>query len=43
LTRLAEQGGLSGAVVSIDAIAANATINKAIKAAGADYLLAVKA
>ena len=43
LTRLGEQGGLRGAVVSIDAIATNATIATAITAAGADYLLAVKA
>jgi predicted transposase YbfD/YdcC len=43
LDRLAEGGGLKGALVSIDAIATNATIATAIKAAGADYLLAVKA
>lgn len=43
LTRLGEQGGLRGAVVSIDAIATNATIATAITAVGADYLLAVKA
>ncbi|MGH7043945.1 MAG: ISAs1 family transposase [Acetobacteraceae bacterium] len=43
LARLAEQDGLRGALVSIDAIATNATIAKAIRNAGADYLLAVKA
>jgi predicted transposase YbfD/YdcC len=43
LARLGEQNGLRGAVVSIDAIATNATIATAITAAGADYLLAVKA
>lgn len=43
LARLAEQDGLRGALVSIDAIATNATIATAIKDAGADYLLAVKA
>ena len=43
LARLAEQDGLRGALVSIDAIATNATIAKAIRDAGADYLLAVKA
>jgi predicted transposase YbfD/YdcC len=43
LTRLAENGGLRGALVSIDAIATNRTITTAIKDAGADYLLAVKA
>jgi len=43
LARLAEQNGLRGALVSIDAIATNATIATAITAAGADYLLAVKA
>src|SRR3546814_6535047 len=36
-------GGLQGALVSIDAIACNATIATAIADAGADYLLAVKA
>jgi predicted transposase YbfD/YdcC len=41
--RLAQGGGLKGALVSIDAIATNATIAAAIKTAGADYLLAVKA
>jgi len=43
LERLAEGGGLNGALVSIDAIATNAKIAQAIKDAGADYLLAVKA
>ena len=43
LARLAENNGLRGAIVSIDAIATNATIATAIKQAGADYLLAVKA
>lgn len=43
LERLAADGGLQGALVSIDAIACNATIATAITAAGADYLLAVKA
>lgn len=43
LERLAANDGLQGALVSIDAIATNATIAKAIRDAGADYLLAVKA
>jgi predicted transposase YbfD/YdcC len=43
LARLAEQDGLRGALVSIDAIATNGAIAKAIRDAGADYLLAVKA
>ena len=43
IERLAEKGGLKGAIVSIDAIGTNATIAQAIKDAGADYLLAVKA
>ena len=43
LERLAQDGGLKGAIVSIDAIACNGTIAQAIKTAGADYLLAVKA
>jgi predicted transposase YbfD/YdcC len=43
LERLGENGGLKSALVSIDAIATNAKIAKAIKDAGADYLLAVKA
>jgi predicted transposase YbfD/YdcC len=41
--RLAENNGLRGALVSIDAIATDATIATAIQDAGADYLLAVKA
>jgi predicted transposase YbfD/YdcC len=43
LERLALKDGLKGALVSIDAIATNPTIATAIKDAGADYLLAVKA
>lgn len=43
LERLAEGDGLKGALVSIDAIATNQTIATAIRDAGADYLLAVKA
>lgn len=43
LQRLGADGGLSGALVSIDAIATNPTIANAIRAEGADYLLAVKA
>jgi len=43
LDRLGADGGLSGALVSIDAIATNPTIAAAIRAQGADYLLAVKA
>ena len=43
LERLAKDGGLEGALVSIDAIATNAAIATAIRNAGADYLLAVKA
>ena len=43
LARLAENDGLRGALVSIDAIATNAAIATAIRDAGADYLLAVKA
>lgn len=42
LERLAANGGLKGATVSIDAIACNATIATAIQEAGATYLLAVK-
>lgn len=42
IERLAANGGLEGAIVSIDAIACNATIASAITAAGAQYLLAVK-
>jgi predicted transposase YbfD/YdcC len=43
LERLAQDGGLEGALVSIDAIACNGTVAQRIKDAGADYLLAVKA
>ena len=43
LDRLAADGGLDGAIVTIDAIACNATVAQAVKDAGADYLLAVKA
>jgi len=43
LERLAAGRGLKGAVVTIDAIACNATIATAVRDAGADYLLAVKA
>jgi len=43
LERLAKDGGLQGALVSIDAIATNAAIATAIRNAGANYLLAVKA
>jgi predicted transposase YbfD/YdcC len=43
LERLAAAGSLKGALVTIDAIACNPTIATAITAAGADYLLAVKA
>lgn len=43
IERLAEGGALQDAIVSIDAIACNSTIATAITAAGADYLLAVKA
>jgi len=43
LARLAVDGGLRGALVSIDAIATNGSIAIAIKEAGAEYLLAVKA
>ena len=43
IARLAENDGLKGALVSIDAIATNPDIAGAIRAAGADYLLAVKA
>src|SRR6478752_6185961 len=41
--RLAEDDGLKGALVTIDAVATNATIASEIRAAEADYLLAVKA
>ncbi len=43
LARLAEGDRLHGALVSIDAIATNRAIAGAIRKAGADYLLAVKA
>lgn len=43
LERLAVNDGLKGTLVSIDAIATNPTIATAIRDAGADYLLAVKA
>ena len=43
IERLAGNDGLKGALVSIDAVATNATIAKAIRDAKADYLLAVKA
>jgi predicted transposase YbfD/YdcC len=43
LERLAAGDGLKGALVTIDALACNATIAQAIRDAGADYLLAVKA
>ena len=43
LERLAARDGLKGALISIDAIATNPAIATAIRDAGADYLLAVKA
>ena len=43
LERLGAEGGLKGALVSIDAIATNADVAEAITGQGADYLLAVKA
>jgi predicted transposase YbfD/YdcC len=43
IERLAENDGLKGALVSIDAVATNPAIAGTIRAAGADYLLAVKA
>jgi hypothetical protein len=43
LDRLGTEGGLKDALVSIDAIATNAGIARAIAAQGADWLLAVKA
>ena len=43
IERLASNEGLKGALVSIDAVATNPTIATAIRDAGADYLLAVKA
>lgn len=42
LEKLAANGGLKGATVSIDAIACNGRIAQNIRDAGADYLLAVK-
>jgi predicted transposase YbfD/YdcC len=43
LERLGAEGGLKGALVSIDAIACNGTIAQLIRDQDADYLLAVKA
>lgn len=43
LDRLAADDGLKGALVTIDAIACNATVAQAVTDAGAHYLLAVKA
>lgn len=43
LERLAASGSLDGALVTIDAIACNPKVTKAIIDAGADYLIAVKA
>jgi len=43
LERLGADGGLKGAIVSIDAIACNGSVAKNIRDAQADYLLAVKA
>jgi predicted transposase YbfD/YdcC len=43
LERLGQDDGLKDCIVTIDAIATNPTIASAIKAQGADYLLAVKA
>jgi predicted transposase YbfD/YdcC len=43
IERLAENEGLRGALVSVDAVATNAAVAGTIRAAGADYLLAVKA
>ena len=43
LERLGTEDGLKGALVSIDAVATNTDIAKAIAAQGADWLLAVKA
>jgi predicted transposase YbfD/YdcC len=43
LEKLAASGSLSGAVVTIDAIACNAKVAQAVLDADADYLLAVKA
>ena len=43
LERLARDGGLEGALVTIDAMGCNAAIAQAVRSAGADYLIAVKA
>ncbi len=43
LERLAAKNGLKGSLVSIDAIGTNPAVATAIREAGADYLLAVKA
>lgn len=43
LERLAAAGSLDGALVTIDAIACNPKVSKAVIDAGADYLIAVKA
>jgi predicted transposase YbfD/YdcC len=43
LDRLATQDGLKDALISIDAVATNPAVATAIRDAGADYLLAVKA
>ncbi len=43
LERLAREGGLDSALVTIDAIGCNAAIAQAVLSAGADYLIAVKA
>lgn len=43
LERLAASGSLDGALVTIDAIACNPKVAKAVIDAGADYLIAVKA
>lgn len=43
IERLAEEDGLKGALVTIDAIATNGKIAGTIRKVGADYLLAVKA
>lgn len=43
LERLGAEEGLKGALVSIDAVATNAEVARAIAAQGADWLLAVKA
>jgi len=43
VARQAKGGGLKGTVVTIDAIACNGIIAKAVRDAGADYLLALKA